>query len=131
MSNVAIITIGGSTVTTRVGIAGMRIEQQLTSPVRCHFRIRGSAPSTGQEVKIGLGTTGASDLLFAGHIIRVSQTFEGQKANLAWDVECQDYTYLLNRRRPIGAYSASATTIAQNLISSFSSGFTSTNVQSS
>lgn len=132
MSNVAVVTIGGSTVTSQIRLAGLQILDDLNQPKRCTFRMDTSAPSAGQEIKIGLGTTGTSDLIFAGVITGVAQAFEGVKANLCWDVRCEDYTYLLNRRYPIKYYtSQSATAIAQDLISSFTSGFTSANVEAS
>ncbi len=85
-------------------------------------------PTKGQDVQITLGT--ASPLtIFGGTILEVEQAYEDTTDNAIWSVDCLDYTYLLNRRNPLKSYgSQSATAIVQNLVSTFSSGFTSTNV---
>jgi hypothetical protein len=82
----------------------------------------------GQDVQITLGTVSPSTI-FAGTILEVEQAYEDTTDNTIWLVDCLDYTYLLNRRNPLKSYgSQSATAIVQNLVSTFSSGFTTTNV---
>lgn len=94
--------------------------------------VRTTQPSAGQSIKIGLGDTSDANLIFAGELQSVDRTYLGKPANLAWPVSLVDYSFALNRRRPIGAFvGVSATTIAQALVSDFSSGFTSVNVQAS
>lgn len=133
MSNLAVVTIAGSTVTSQVRAGSVRIDDILNeTPNTAEFVIDGSAPAINAEVKIGLGDVTTPNLLFAGVIIGVEQLYEGRAANPAWRVDCQDYTFTLNKLRPFGIWSAtSATTIAQSLISTYAAGFTSTGVQSS
>lgn len=97
------------------------------SPDSATFRLQGTAPQVGQDVQIVVG----AKTLFGGTVQSFSQVYEGRKTQLAWDVVCTDYIALLNRRLPFGTFSGSATTVAQSVISSFASGFTSTFVQSS
>lgn len=103
------------------------------APNTCEFIARTFTPVEGQEVKVGLGSLATADLIFGGVIRKIEQMYlAGNKANVAWLVSCQDYTVLLNRRKVWKRYTAtSATTIAQNLISTYTSGFTSTNVAAS
>lgn len=133
MSNVAVVTIGGSTVTSQIRNGSVRIDDLINeSPNTASFIMDGSAPSVTAEVKIGLGDVTTANLIFAGHIIAVRQFYEGRKANAAYEVTCQDYTFLLNQYRPRQAWtSTSASTIAAALITNFSATFTSTNVQAS
>lgn len=133
MSNAAIVTIGGSTVTSQVRLGSVRIDDVLNeTPNTAEFLFDGSAPTIGAEVKIGLGTVSTADLLFAGVIVSIEQAYEGKAVNPVWQVSCQDYTFTLNQARPFGIWSAtSATTIAQSLITSYAAGFTSAGVQSS
>ncbi len=133
MSNVAVVTIGGSTVTSSIRNGSVRIDDVINeAPNTASFIMDGSAPSITAEVKIGLGDVTTANLIFAGHIVSVRQMYEGRKTNPAWEVYCQDYTFLLNQYRPRQAFtSTSASTIAAGLISNFSVGFTSTNVQGS
>lgn len=88
---------------------------------------RGAKPATGAEIKIGLGGVSTLDqLLFAGHIREVTQIYEGDRpANIAYDLSCIDYTWLLTRRKVIKAYpSQSATTTVLDLMTNFTFGFT-------
>jgi hypothetical protein len=133
MSNVAVVTIGGSTVTSQIRVGSVQIDDVLNeTPNTASFLMDGSAPAVDAEVKIGLGDVTTANLLFAGHIISVRQYYEGQRANPAWEVHCQDYTFLLNQYRPRQVFSTtSASSIVASLIANFSLTFTGTNVQAS
>ena len=129
-----VVTIAGVTRTadtrrhnTAIAITDL-LDQQ---PNTARLRVDGAKPATGAEIKIGLGGVATlAELLFAGHIREVTQIYEGDKpANIAYDVSAIDYTWLLNRRKVIKYYpSQSATAVVLDLIASFTSGFTTTNV---
>lgn len=127
------LTLAGSDARTRVRKAALSIRDVLNdAPNTASGTIEGSAPTVGQAIVIGLNTTASTDRIFAGTIQTVDAFYEGQKKNLAWHFTATDYLFLLNRRRPFGTWTAiSATTIAQALISTFTSGFTSTHVAAS
>jgi hypothetical protein len=127
----AVVYLAGANVTTRIRVGSVKIDQQTGQPDRCSFLMDGTGPLAGQEIKIGLGDTTLANLLFAGSIVSFSQVYEGQPANVAWQCECIDYTWLLNRRRPYGPFTGSATAIAKSLIATFSSGFTAQHVDAS
>lgn len=113
-------------------IVGATITQALDStPDTGRFRLSGFTPVKGQDFKVYLGDLDLAHLLFAGHILQTTQTYEADKpANVVWDVSCIDYTWLLNRRKPIKKYtSQSATAIILDLMASFTSGFTTVNVE--
>ena len=134
MSNVAVVTIGGSTVTSQIRNGSVRIDDVINeAPNTATFIMDGSsAPSVTAEVKIGLGDVTTANLIFAGHIVSVREFYEGRKANAAWEVQCQDYTFLFNQYRPRQVFTAvSASYVAAGLVSNFSLTFTSTNVQAS
>lgn len=129
-SNVAVVAIAGVVVTSRIRTGSVSIEDVLNQPKQCQFRLDGTAPTVGQDVKIGLGDLVTANLIFVGVVTSVSQGYEGKRENLVWQVHCDDYTVLLNSKRPIKSYSSqSATLIAKDLISTFTSGFTANNVQ--
>lgn len=55
MSNVAVVTIGGSTVTSQIRNGSVRIDDVINeAPNTATFIMDGSAPSVTAEVKIGL-----------------------------------------------------------------------------
>ena len=98
------------------------------TPTRAQCSFQGFIPTVGQELTVALG----SNRIFAGPILSVEQTYLGVKDNYRCHVSAVDYTWLLNRRKVSKRYTAqSATAIAQDLISTYASGFTSTNVQAS
>src|SRR4051812_14221450 len=124
--------INGVTHDTDVRIVGAEITDELNhEPNTVQLRCDGFTPIHGQDVKIYCADTNAEHQIFGGVILSVAQSYEEKPANIAWDVNCIDYTWLLNRRKVIKKYtSQSATAIVQDLISSFTSGFTSLNVTS-
>lgn len=116
--------------TLQTRITGASITDELNHvPNTVQLRCDGFTPVQGQQVQISMGS---ADLqLFAGHILSVSQTYEGKPANIAWDVDCIDYTWLLNRHKVIKKYTnQSATAIILDLIATFATNFTTVHVVS-
>jgi hypothetical protein len=128
-----VITINGTTRTTSCRIDSLSItEYEGGTPNEARLRVSGFVPSYGHEIKIGIQTiTPSTALVFAGHIIGIDQITEaGDAANVAYDLTCLDYTWFLNRRKVSKQYlSQSATAILQDLIDTFTSGFTYVNVE--
>lgn len=97
-------------------------------PNTASFDVFGTAPSEGQEIEFGIGAV--DNYLFRGTITKVTQAHARLTSRAVYRLECIDWSYLLDRRLVMKQYtSQTATAIAQDLISSFTSGFTSSNVQ--
>jgi hypothetical protein len=126
MSN-PVITIGGSTRTSNVRKDSLVIVDELNeAPNTCSFSCDGFTPTIGQEVVITLGGTKE----FGGHLTRIVQRYEAQnRANVAFECQAVDYTRLLDRRKVTKRYTAtSASSIVTDIISSFTTGFTTAGV---
>jgi hypothetical protein len=121
------ITINGVAQTANVLYDSLTITDTLNQPKTCTFTTFNSyQPPVAATVVILRGTIP----LFAGSILTVQQLYVDSVTNVNWLVTAINYTFLLRRRRPFKSYAAvSATTVAQDLITSFSSTFTSVNVQ--
>lgn len=126
------VTVNGVDRAANMRISGVTINDYLDgTPNTMTCRVEGFTPTLGHEIKVALGQMDAAHILFAGHIVEMTQVYEGLQANVAFDLVCTDYTFLLDRRLVTKTYtSQSATAIAQDLISTFTSGFTSTGVES-
>jgi hypothetical protein len=111
-------------------IQGCTITDELNhEPNNATLRVQGFTPLKGQEVKIYMGDTDVAHQLFGGHILQVTSVYESKRTNLAWDLHCIDYTWLLNRRKVIKKYTnLSATAIVQDLIATYAAGFTTVGV---
>jgi hypothetical protein len=97
------------------------------APNQCTFTVVGITPTEGQAISVTRGPSGA--LEFAGNILTVRQFYEGIAANVAYHVTAQDFTWKLNRRLVTKRWTnLSATTIAQEIVSGFTTGFTAANV---
>lgn len=84
-------------------------------------------PSPGQEIVIGSGAI--NNRVFGGTIVRATQTSSKKAGQIFWQLECTDYTWLLNRNLVTKRYSAQAgNLIVADLISSFATGFTTASV---
>lgn len=127
------LTIGGTqyaltrpSPTQHIGCDGLTITAVADGPTTCSFTAYGFIPTVGQDVIILLGSL----RIFAGPIMTPVQSYLGKRpANYQVVVNASDYTVLLNKRKVIKKYTAqSATTIAQDLISTYCTGFTSVNV---
>lgn len=122
---------GGLTVNdARTVITGTQITQLLNhEPDTASVRVLGFVPVKGQEIKIYLGSQALEHQLFGGLILNVTASAFG--TNVFYDLDCIDYTWLLNRRKVTKRYTGqSATAIITDLISTFSSGFTITHLAS-
>jgi len=131
---IVIVLINGvnRTALRQVRIEGLTIRDYLDgTPNTATLRVSGFAPTIGNEIKIGLGDLAATRLVFAGHILRMTQLAEaGNPAHVAWDLECISYEWLLNRRKVTAKFvGASASTIVTTLMSTFTTGFTTTKVE--
>lgn len=123
------VAINGTVITPRKGsISGSRGR----SKTECNFAVdSGTIPSAYQEIRIGLGSIAADDLIFYGNVDLVSQALVAE-TNISYDVRCVDLSRKANRRRVYKVYASQSTTaIAQDIVTSFTSGFTSVNVQAS
>ena len=123
-------TINSVHVESRVRFDSITINDILNEePNHLSFKIDGTAPTVGQDVKVGLLNLATSNLLFGGTIIDVTKSYESTIGNVVWQVNCSDYTFLLNRRKVWEQFTnVSATTIVLNLMTKYSSGFTTVNV---
>lgn len=85
----------------------------------------------GAQVQIGIGGATPSALIFGGLVTKVDQVYDGTPRSVAYHVTCGDYTTLLNRRWPMGTYSAVAVgLIVTDLLATFATGFTTSGVVS-
>lgn len=128
MSPTPVITIAGVISTLLFDLGSITIEDSLNEQANIlNAKVRGTMPTIGQEIIVGLGSIDAVNRIFAGSITSVSQGYEASPKgtlNIFWAIQCADYTWLLNRRRPTGQFVVtSATTVILSLFSSFSSGF--------
>ena len=126
-----LITIGGVDVRARVRMEGLAIRDLLAdTPNTAAFTIEGSAPTVGQEVRIGLAALTGDDVIFGGYLDTVDALYEGRPEHRAWRVSAQDYTYGLNRRKVRTRYlQQSATAIALDLLAAWApAGYTGTHI---
>jgi hypothetical protein len=119
----------GSAASRRVLIDSLSIQDLLNErPNTCTFSVTGLAPVEGDTVVIHYGDTdNASTRIFAGTILRVTQTYlAGKPANVVYHVEGIDWSWLLNARLVNAIYTAQdATAIATDLVARFAPpGFT-------
>ncbi|MDP2319560.1 MAG: hypothetical protein Q8O42_09520 [Acidobacteriota bacterium] len=123
-----VVTIAGTQRSTLIDMATMVVRDVLNdAPNTCTFTCYGFTPSAGQAISVALGS--AANLVFAGNVLRVEQFYDGIRDNIGYHVTCQDYTWLLNRRLVTYRWtSTSASTIAAQIMSLFTSGFTTSNI---
>ena len=108
----------------------LRIEQALTYQIdTCSFSVKGEQPAEGEEVIVEDDKLGR---LFAGIIVKVelARTFP-DKSIKVWNVDCDDYTALLDRRLVVESYeNQSADFIFRDIANLYCPGFTVNGVQS-
>lgn len=107
----------------------MQIEQALTYEIdTCRFQVRGEKPTEGEEVIIEDDNYGR---LFAGIIVRVELArVMPDKSNCLWQVDCDDYTALLDRRLVAESYqNMSASEIFLDIVAKYCPGFTTNGVR--
>jgi hypothetical protein len=109
---------------------GVTIRETLgNSPNTASFVVDGAAPVEGEPVQI-VDSMDSDRLLFAGFAQSVSEVYEGQIDQLAFQVSAVDFTPKLNRKRPVASYAdESATDVIIDLVAKFAPGFTTTHVQ--
>jgi len=119
----------GPTSTWRVLVASLTIADSLNEVANtCTFTMQGARPRDGAPIVITYGSRHNVDRLFAGTIIRSTQTYAaGKPANVLYQVEGIDWTWLLNGHLVTARYYASsATVIAVDLLAKYAPpGFTS------
>jgi hypothetical protein len=102
------------------------------TPGTAEFVAKGFLPPLGSVVALRLGSTHNDSKLFAGTILNRTKVYIGTPGNPEYPCNVIDYTWGLNKRKVIGVYTnLSATTIAQAIISTYCSGYTSLNVVAS
>jgi len=91
------------------------------------------AVDVGSAIEIGLGDFTATNLLFGGLIQARDETYVSRPTQpcMQWPVTLIDYTFALNRRRPIISYvGESATSLVKDLMGRFAPpGYTTNHVQ--
>jgi hypothetical protein len=89
-------------------------------------------PTKGEDVIVTLGSVNNLTRLFAGNILEVEKVLIEHTDQYVYRIAAIDYTWLGDRRIVRKRYTnQSATAIAQDLVSTFTSGFTSVNVAAS
>jgi len=120
----------------RAGTATMVRDLTITdilndTPNTASFTAEGWTPTVGMVVLIRLGSSNNLRRLFAGTILNVSQTYIGSPARPAFQVNCIDYTWGLNKRKVFGHYTGTASAVVAAIISGYTIGYTTANVVSS
>jgi len=95
---------------------------------KCSFTVDGASntPIVGEQIEI-LDEQDGNRLMFSGNIQSVTQEYEEQTNQLVWRIDAIDFTFLLNKYRPIGIYTnMSVTGIVKDMIARFAPGFTTT-----
>jgi hypothetical protein len=128
-STAVAILINGVDARTRVRKGSLQIRDILNqAPNTCASTVGTTAAVAGQSLRVTVGST----TLFAGANRTVDLSYEGRPIHKVWPCTAIDDTARVNRRRPFGTWvNVSATTIAQSLVTNFSSGFTSVGVAAS
>ncbi len=109
--------------------ATMQIEAALTYQIdTCRFEIRGQQPAEGEEVII---EDDAQGRLFAGVIVKVELAkVQPDKSNRLWQVDCDDYTALLDRKLVVETYEdMPADAIFRDIVVKYCPGFTTNGVR--
>ena len=126
------ITINGVDVSTAVQRDSLTVNLgRNTNTGDASFRLVGSAgivPTTGQLMSVCLGST--DNPLFGGQILEAEHVFENDGESTPWvQVTCTGWAGLFNRRTVTYDYSGwSATDAAIHLVTSFTSGFSTSRI---
>lgn len=101
---------------------GISIQERIGSlPNTCSFTVDGqsSPPLAGEVIEI-LDEFDSDRQLFKGVVQTIDQIYEEQVTQLAWQVNCADFTFWLNRRRPFGQYTnVSVSSIILDLVAKY------------
>lgn len=105
----------------------LEIKYGLTYEVdTCSFSVKGEPPTAGDEVIIE-----DSNRLFAGVIVRVelARVFPSKTIKV-WQIDCDDYTAILDRRLVVESYkNMSASDIFLDIVAKYCPGFTTNGVR--
>lgn len=111
---------------------GVTVQTALNNtPNSASFTVDGRAPEPVVGARSEIRDKYDNDrLLFGGINLSVEQAYEGQINQLLWNVSAVDYTWLMNRLRPVGNYvNQSVSDIVKDLIARTAPGFTTAHVQ--
>lgn len=127
-----VVTINNTDRTTKVIVNSLRIHQGLNDdPDTASFTLKNSAgftPTAAQTVTIGLGTS--ANLEFGGQIGRLRHRRLYPSSLPFFDVECVDWQRLFDRRLINYTWtSISASIIAKQIVSNWTSGFTTRHIE--
>ncbi|MTV50007.1 hypothetical protein GJ688_13600 [Heliobacillus mobilis] len=115
-----VFLIAGVNQTSNILLDRISIEQVLTSAVDiCSFSIKSVKPSEGDEVIVEIDGV----RVFGGivDIVKLSKT----TGIHIWDVDCQDYTYQLDRKLVVETYeNMTADQIVKDILLKYGQGFT-------
>lgn len=108
----------------------LRIEAALTYQIdTCRFDLRGERPNEGDEVIIEDDAL-AEPRLFAGVVTKVELVKRGRQMPNLWQVDCDDYTALLDRYLVVEVYeNTSASDIFLDIVNKYCPGFTTNGVR--
>jgi len=104
---------------------GISIRDVLNNaPNTCTFRVdgRGGIPRYGEKIEIRDEFDG-NRLLFAGTVLQVNQEYEEITSQLAWSATAQDFTWLLNKYRPVGSFKNMSASDVVKALAKFAPGF--------
>jgi hypothetical protein len=125
-----ILAINGQPLQARVGSVVIRdLVNEQVNTFQCTIDAPNVPPVAGNDLRLGLGSLAGDRLIFAGVVQSVEQTFTLTPDHPAWNVRAVDYGVLFNRRQVWCSYTnVSATLVAQQLVATYSSGFTVTHI---
>lgn len=126
----AFLFIGGAERTNRLIKGSLDVTFFLNQQKNtARMKVWGFDPQPGQLVQICSAAPTAP--IFTGTVIRTTQNSVPRNQINIYDVECVDYLWLLNRRRVTRRYAAGTPSnfVVLDLMQSFSTGFTTVNVQ--
>ena len=126
------LSIGGTERRTNVMFGSLVITDLVDeTPNRLEMTVQGIVPTKAQEVIVRLGSSNNRERIFGGHILQIRQAQRQSGSPVFYHVAAVDYTWLLGKRLVRKRYTnQTATAIAQDLISSYATGFTSKGVAS-
>lgn len=136
------VKLNGSEISESVNWPSLSLTSVLTKEVdRFEFRIKNTPtktiPVVGDEIELLEGSViGSADKLFGGVVVEQNAIVIGGRLQ-GYDIRCKDWSYLLDRKLVIRSYAAptggaatyNPSTIAQDIIDDFTTGFTTTNIQ--
>jgi len=126
------IYIGGTDVTDSVlWTESVWIERVGLEPDELWFTMNSTAaePAEGANVQLVFGD--ASSVVFGGPVLRViksNETPDGAAEGLRYQIHAIDHGRLLDRERVIGRYTGAANTIFASIVTEWTTGFTTVNV---